>query len=210
MSTSSPNSGSAVANRPSPEITSAIHPANDFMRQELFELLKNLSFRTGDFVLASGKRAKFYLDCRKTTLSGRGSLLVGHLVHDLLAPYHLDAVGGMSMGADPIVTAVTYRSAQIGHPLDGFLIRKEAKGHGTGNQIEGHMAPWMRVALVEDVVTTGGSTLKAIAAIQQAYPTVQIVQIISLVDRHEGGQEAFANLGIPFQSLYSVQSFLAE
>jgi orotate phosphoribosyltransferase len=89
-------------------------------------------------------------------------------------------------------------------------VRKEAKGHGTGNQIEGHLAPWMRIALVEDVVTTGGSTLKAIEAIRKAYPTVEIVQVCSIIDRNAGGKEAFSRLGIPFQSLYNVQAFLEE
>jgi orotate phosphoribosyltransferase len=179
-------------------------------RAELFQLLKQLSFRTGHFILASGKEASYYLDCRMTTLSARGSYLVGHLLYEMLAPLHLDAVGGMSMGADPIVTAVTYRSAEVGqHLINGFLIRKEPKGHGMGNQVEGHMAPWMRVALVEDVVTSGGSTLKAIDAVQRACPSAQIVQIVSLVDREAGGAEAFAKRGIPYQSLYSVQEFLA-
>lgn len=180
------------------------------MRAELFELLKSLSFQTGDFTLASGQKASYYLDCRKTTLSGRGSYLVGHLVYEALASLNVDAVGGMSLGADPIVTAVTYCSSQHGHPLSGFLVRKEPKGHGTQSQFEGHLAPWMRVALVEDVVTTGGSTMKVVEAIGRTYPAVEIVQVISLVDREAGGREAFAQASIPYRSLYSVREFLAE
>lgn len=183
---------------------------NPIQRQELFNIIKTLSFKRGHFILASGKTSDFYLDCRKTTLDGRGSYLIGQLFNEILAPLHLDAVGGMSLGADPIVSAITYRSADVGHPIRGFLVRKEAKGHGMGNQVEGHLAPWMRVALVEDVVTTGGSTLKAIDAVEHACPGVKIVQILSLVDRGEGGKEAFAARAIPFQSLYSVQEFLAE
>ncbi len=184
--------------------------ANNPYRQELFELLKQLSFRRGDFVLASGKRASYYIDCRTTTLSGRGSYLIGRLLFEMLEPCHIDAVGGVIIGAAPMVTAITYRSAEAGQPVDGFLIRKEAKGHGTGRQIEGHLKPWMRVALVEDVITTGGSLLKGIDAIRRDYPSVDITRIVSLVDREEGGREALSRAGIPYRSLYSVHEFLAE
>ena len=179
-----------------------------YEKQELFELIRTLSFQKGDFVLASGKRSNFYLDCRKTTLSARGAYLIGRLLYEEIQSLHVDTVGGMSMGADPIVTAVSYRSAEMGQALNGFLIRKEAKGHGTGRQVEGHLAPWMRVVLVEDVVTSGGSTLKAIEAVKRTCPTAQIVQILALVDREAGGAEAFKRLGIPFRSLYSVREFL--
>lgn len=185
--------------------------SQELMKTELFELIKRLSFRKGDFVLASGKRSDYYIDCRMTTLDGRGSYLIGHLLYDILADMNVDAVGGMSMGADPIVTAITYRSAEVGRPLPGFLIRKEAKGHGTGRQVEGHLQPWMRVALVEDVVTTGGSTIKAIEAVRRTCPTAQIVGILSLVDREAGGTEAFKSLRpapVPYRSLYSVHELL--
>ncbi|MBY0402761.1 MAG: orotate phosphoribosyltransferase [Cyanobacteria bacterium] len=180
----------------------------DFQKKELFQLLNTLSLKRGHFVLASGKTSPYYLDCRLTTLSARGSYLVGQLLYDKIQPLNLDSVGGMSLGADPIVSAITYCSASQGDALNGFLVRKEAKAHGAGNQIEGHIAPWMRIALVEDVVTTGGSTLKAIEAIRRVYPTVQIVKIFSLVNRNQGGDEAFAQLKIPYESLYNVQEFL--
>ena len=183
---------------------------NGVMQNELFQIVKRLSFKRGDFVLASGRRSSYYIDCRLSTLDGRGAYLIGNLLYDMLADLHLDAVGGMTLGADPIVSSVIYRSAEMGRPLSGFIVRKEAKGHGAGRQIEGHLAPWMRVALVEDVVTTGGSTLKAIDAIRRECPSVEIVQILSIIDRDAGGKEAFTRLGIPFQSLYNVQAFLAE
>jgi orotate phosphoribosyltransferase len=184
--------------------------SSSLMRDELFQIIKRLSVQKGDFVLASGQRSPYYVDCRLSTLDGRGAYLIGHLLYDQLTPLHLDAVGGMTLGADPMISSVIYRSAEVGSPLSGFIVRKEAKGHGTGNQIEGHLAPWMRIALVEDVVTTGGSTLKAIEAIRKAYPTVEIVQVCSIIDRNAGGKEAFSRLGIPFQSLYNVQAFLEE
>lgn len=179
-------------------------------KRELFELLRQFSFRRGDFVLASGRRSDYYMDCRMTTLSARGSYLIGRLLYDRLAPLNIDAVGGMSMGADPIVTAVTYRSAEAGDAaINGFLIRKSAKGHGTGRQVEGHLSPWMRVALVEDVVTTGGSTIQAIKAVRHAHPSVRIVKVLALVDREAGGAERFAELGVDYESLFTIRAFLS-
>jgi orotate phosphoribosyltransferase len=178
--------------------------------RELFAILKQRSFKRGDFVLASGARSSWYLDCRVTALSGRASYLIGQLFWERLQGLNIDAVGGMALGAAPLVTAVTCRSAEVGNPVDGFLVRKEAKGHGTAKQIEGNLAPWMRIALLEDVITTGGSTLKAIEAIRAAHPNVQIVKVLALVDREAGGAEHFTRQGIPFESLYSVREFLAE
>jgi orotate phosphoribosyltransferase len=202
-------SPTALHEKPLPA-TVTVSPAHHTMKDELFQIVKRLSFKRGDFVLASGQRSNYYVDCRMTTLDGRGAFLVGHLFHDLLEHLNIDAVGGMTLGADPMISSVIYRSAEVGRPISGFIVRKEAKGHGASRQIEGHIAPWMRVALVEDVVTTGGSTLKAIEAIKTAYPTVEIVQVLSIIDRNAGGAEAFSRLQIPFQSLYNVQEFLAE
>lgn len=180
------------------------------MRDELFERIRTLSFKKGDFVLASGQRSDYYIDCRLTTLDGQGAYLIGQRMYSLLKDLHVDAVGGMTLGADPIISSILYRSAEAGKPMSGFIVRKGTKGHGTGRQIEGHLAPWMRIALVEDVVTTGGSTLKAIDAVRKACPTAEIVQILAIIDRNAGGAEAFSRLGIPFQSLYNVRAFLAE
>lgn len=181
------------------------------LKQELFDILKTRSFRRGQFRLASGALSDYYLDCRMSTLDGRGAYLIGCLLHELLEPLHLDAVGGMTLGADPMVASVIYRSAEVGrHPLAGFIVRKNAKGHGMGRRIEGHLSPWMRVALLEDVVTSGSSTVQAVEAIREAYPTVKIEKIVALVDRDGGGREAFTRLGIPFEALYNVRAFLTE
>src|SRR6476646_3527234 len=98
------------------------------MKKELFQIVKRLSFKRGDFLLASGQRSDYYVDCRLSTLDGRGAYLIGHLLYDWLADLHVDAVGGMTLGADPIVSSITYRSAEVGHPMPGFIVRKEAKG----------------------------------------------------------------------------------
>lgn len=184
--------------------------ATNPMREELFQIVKRLSFKRGQFTLASGQKSDYYVDCRLSTLDARGSFLIGHLLYEQLKDLHIDAVGGMTLGADPIVSSILYRSAQEGRPLKGFIVRKEAKGHGAGKRVEGHIEPWMRIALVEDVVTTGGSTLKAIEAIRQEHPGIEIVRILSIIDRNAGGAEAFSRLQIPFQALYNVQAFLAE
>jgi orotate phosphoribosyltransferase len=184
------------------------YPAYLADKAELLALLKTHSFKTGHFTLASGKTSSFYLDCRMTTLHGRGSYLIGRLLAPLVQQLNADAVGGMSMGADPLVSAITVRSADLGHVLNGFLVRKATKAHGTGRQIEGHLAPWMRIVLVEDVVTTGTSTLQAIEAVRRYAPQVTIAGVLALVNRHEGGAEAFAQQGVPMQALFDIDQFL--
>jgi orotate phosphoribosyltransferase len=186
------------------------HPAYLADKAELLALLQTHSFKTGHFTLASGKTSSFYLDCRMTTLHGRGSYLIGRLLTPLVQQVGADAVGGMSMGADPLVSAITVRSADLGHAINGFLVRKATKGHGTGRQIEGHLAPWMRIILVEDVVTTGTSTLQAIEAVRRYAPQVTIAGVLALVNRNEGGAEAFAQQGVPMRALFEIDQFLAK
>jgi len=175
----------------------------------LFALFSHLSFQQGDFVLSSGKRATFYMDGRMTTLSAEGSRLIGEILFERIAPLGISAVGGLTLGADPIVSAITLTSALKGEPINGFLIRKEAKGHGTGRQVEGHLKPGDRVVLVEDVITTGGSFIKAVEAIRNSVPDVEIVALFALVDRNEGASEALSPLGIPVHTLFPIQQFLA-
>lgn len=178
-------------------------------RQRLLELLKQLSIQHGDFTLASGKKSSYYIDCRLTTLSAEGAYLIGKLLYQAIEPLHADSVGGVIMGSAPIVTSISTYSASTGaQAIPGFLIRKEAKGHGTQKMVEGHVKPWMRVVLVEDVVTTAGSIIKGIDALRREYPTVEVLGVISLVDRNAGGCEAFAERSIPYQSLYNVDECL--
>ncbi|MBX2861665.1 MAG: orotate phosphoribosyltransferase [Vampirovibrio sp.] len=176
-------------------------------KERLFQEIQTRSFRKGKFTLASGKTSDYYIDCRTTTLSGEGAYLIGHLLTPIIQELQADAVGGMSIGADPIVSSVLYHSAAMGKPLEGFLVRKEVKKHGAQRQVEGNLQPWMRAVLVEDVITTGGSTLQAIEAIHKSMPSVQIVKVLALVDRSNGDNLITQN-GIPFQALYPVSQFL--
>lgn len=180
-------------------------------KERLRNIIKQLSVKTGDFLLASGKRSSYYIDCRLTTLDAEGAYLSGQLLYNILKPYHVDAVGGMTLGADPIISSVLYRSVEVGDTgLKGFIVRKEAKSHGTNRQIEGHLQPWMRVALVEDVVTTGNSTVKAIQAIQKEHPSIEICKVVSIIDRQAGASEQFSQLNVPFESLFQVDEVLKE
>jgi orotate phosphoribosyltransferase len=176
----------------------------------LFNLLQQLSFKRGEFTLASGAKSSWYMDCRITALSAEGSLCIGELLGQAIlnhaTPIH--GVGGMVLGAAPLVTSVTHYTASIGRPINGFLVRKEAKQHGGGKQVEGHLEPWHHVVLVEDVVTTGGSTLRAIEAIKKASPHTVVEGVIALIDRNAGGKEAFAQVGVTLQSLFSIDAFL--
>ena len=161
-------------------------------RARLLELLRAHSVREGNVTLASGKRSDFYVDCKQTTLLAEGHFLTGQLLRpivDAVAP-DAEAVGGLTLGADPLASAVSLMSFVAGKPLGAFIIRKEAKGHGTGAWLEG--AGWLPdgapIALLEDVVTTGGSTLEAARRAREAKLSVRAV--IALVDRQEGGRQA--------------------
>lgn len=191
-------------------LTKRLHqPSVD--RQRLLELIKHHSIQHGSFILASGQQSNYYIDCRKTTLSAEGAYLIGKLLYQAIEPLHIDSVGGVVIGSAPMVSAISTYSAMIGQQaIPGFLIRKETKGHGTQRMVEGHIAPWMRVILVEDVVTTGGSIIKGIQALKREYPNVTVDGVISLVDRASGGRDAFKKAAIPYQSLYTVDECLQE
>src|SRR5712671_2270912 len=136
----------------------------------LVALLAERSAKRGEFTLASGKRSRFYVDARLTTMSPEGLSIIGPLALSVLqqAGWSIDAIGGLTLGADPISYAISYASAQTGHPLRAFTVRKEAKTHGTGKLLEGPFRKGDRVAVIEDVLTTGGSALRAIDAVRAA------------------------------------------
>jgi orotate phosphoribosyltransferase len=172
---------------------------------ELKQELAAHALKFGDFTLASGQKSSYYINCKTVTLSAKGSFLVGVNLLPLI-PKNCSAVGGLTLGADPLVSSLTVISHQEGRPLQGFLVRKEKKEHGTGNQIENAPSPGSRVAIVDDVITTGGSALKAAEIMLACGYAVEAV--LCLVDRQQGGEAVFAKLGIPMRSLFKIEEFL--
>jgi orotate phosphoribosyltransferase len=194
----------------------------DTDRARLLELLRALSFERRKVVLASGKESDFYVDCKRTTLTAEGHVLVGRLLFERVRRIQplVRGVGGLTLGADPIASAIALTSflefERAGGPggqyppgtIDSFIVRKEPKGHGTGQWIEGRktIPDGSRVVVIEDVVTTGGSALKAIerCRIEKLEP----VACVALVDRMEGGREAIEAAGVPLQALFTREDFL--
>jgi orotate phosphoribosyltransferase len=179
-------------------------------RSALVALFREKALRFGEFTLASGKKASYYLDGKQVTLDSQGARLVGEGVLEALeahAPLPA-AVGGMSIGADPIIAAVLAIAGLRGLPLAGVMVRKQPKGHGTNRYLEGPVQPGDTVAIVEDVVTTGGSSLEAIARCEEF--GLRVVRVVAIVDRCEGGGEAFAQRGYPFTSLLTLRDFGLE
>lgn len=187
-------------------------------RTDLLRILATHSFRLGEFTLASGQKSDYYIDCRTTTLHAEGGRLAGLLLHELIRQHMPEAraVGGLTMGADPLVSNIATASAQLAvnegldpsHPgvplVHGFLVRKAEKTHGTGRRIEGFLAAGAPVVIVDDVCTTGGSTITAIEAARGA--GMRVVGVLCLVDRQQGGRariEAAAE-GAPFLSLFTA------
>jgi orotate phosphoribosyltransferase len=161
---------------------------NSLYRDSLKELLRRKSIVRGNFTLASGKPSTYYIDCKLTTLDPEGAILVGHTVLDALEGEGIqaEAIGGPPIGAHPIVTAVAAVSHLRGKPLPAFLIRKEAKSHGLEKQIEGPVKPGARVIIIDDVCTSGGSTIQTLDAVKAA--GLEIVAVMSLVDREQGAR----------------------
>jgi orotate phosphoribosyltransferase len=178
------------------------------MRDALKHIIQRNSLKQGHFVLASGQSSTYYIDCRKTTLDGEGLRLICELLLPKIEALHVDAVGGMTLGADPIVSGLIQLSAQWGRPLQGFLVRKAAKAHGTGQQIEGNLQAGMRVALIEDVITTGTSTRQAFEAVKANFPDVNVVGSFAVVDREAGGAEAFKAMGLSLEAIFAVSELL--
>ena len=179
------------------------------LKRRLARLLVEKSYREGDFVLASGRRSDYYFDCRVTALHAEGSWLIGTLFNHMLSEMDIKGVGGMTMGADPLVAATTVISHEQGRPLHGLLVRKEAKGHGTGQFVEGlgNFNTGDRVAMLEDVVTTGGSLLKACDRIRDA--GLSIVAVCAILDREEGGREKLREAGYDLLALFTRAELVA-
>ena len=173
-----------------------------YLRNTLKDLLLARSVRRGDFVLASGRRSSIYIDARLTTMSGDGLAVVGGLGLDRFAArgWSPRAVGGLTLGADPIAYALALTAKRRGQVLDAFTVRKQAKDHGTGKRIEGCFAAGYPVVVVEDVLTTGSSARDAISAVEGEGG--HVLGVLAVVDRQEGGREAIERAG------YLVEAFL--
>jgi orotate phosphoribosyltransferase len=177
---------------------------------QLREIIRQKSLRIGDFTLSSGKKSSYYLDCRMTTLHPNGALLIARVILQRIRAHHIeaDAIGGLTMGADPIATAVAVVSAIEGRPLPAFIVRKEPKGHGTQKAIEG----WdgkagSRVIVVDDVCTTGDSILKAADRAEEA--GYKVAAAFCIVDREEGGTELIAKR-YPFYPLFTAKELTKD
>ena len=181
-----------------------------FDRGRLIALLQRDALKTGTFTLASGRTSHYYVDGRRVTLSAEGAALIGAGVLDLLADLpDVSALGGLTLGADPIVGAVLAVAGARGlHDWRGFLVRKEAKAHGTGQLVEGPLQPGTRVVIVDDVATTGGSSLQAVAAVESL--GCRVARVVVVLDRLEGAAEAFAARGLDFRSLVTIRDLGVE
>jgi orotate phosphoribosyltransferase len=178
-------------------------------RGRLVALLRSRSYRTGDFVLASGRRSTFYIDCRRTTMHAEGLHLIGTLGLAAIRErgWRADAVGGLTLGADPVAYAIAAATATQPPAIHGFTVRKAPKSHGTGQRIEGCFEAGAHVVVVEDVITTGGSALDAVAAVRGAGGVVS--GVLAVVDRGEGGRDALEAAGLAVHALVHARD-LAE
>jgi len=176
-------------------------------RQLLLQLLAERAYRHGQFTLASGRSSDHYVNCKPVSLSGVGLALLAARMLELVEPAAV-AVAGLTLGADPLVSGVAQAAALAGRQLDALIVRKEAKGHGTGAWLEGPLpAAGSRITVLEDVVTTGGSSLKAVRQLREAGYVVE--RVVTIVDRQEGGLEAMTAAGLELQSLFLLEEVAA-
>ncbi len=168
------------------------------------KLKKRVDFLRGDFTLASGKKSDFYFNGKTTTLRPDALNYAARIVIEMMRSVRPDRVGGLTLGADALIGAITAFSFDLDMPMEGFIVRKEPKAHGTGQWIEGPpLLPEERIAIVEDVVTTGGSAVKAIERVRESQPKARIVGVFALVDRLDGGRETLEGMGVPLTSIFT-------
>ena len=171
-------------------------------KQELLELLRARAYKEGQFQLSSRRQSDFYIDAKLVTLDPRGINLVGQTFFESLRKHNVSAVGGLTLGADPIATAVAAYASRAGEPIPAFVVRKEAKKHGLRKYTEGPLPEGARVAVVDDVVTSGQSVLKAVERVQ--YEGCEVAVVICLVDRQEGARERVEARGLLFESVFTI------
>lgn len=173
------------------------------LRDRLLDLLCEFAYREGDFVLSSGQQSSYYINCKPVTLHPEGALATGRLLLSMLAA-DVDAVAGLTLGADPIVTAVSVVSALGDRPIPALIVRKETKGHGTMAYIEGPtLSEGANVVVLEDVVTTGKSAMQAVERLRGA--GYKVDRILSLIDREQGGAEFYRSVGLDFEAVFTIQ-----
>jgi len=176
------------------------------------DLLRRRGFRRGEFVLSSGKESDFFIDCKPAVLLARGHVLVGEALLERIGRLEgrIDAVAGVELGGCPLASAVAMASASTDSPLDAVYVRKSTKAHGTRKMLEGadHLSPGARIVVVEDTVTTGGSTVRAIEAVRSA--GFEVAGVVAVVDRLEGGGAAVAKAGVTFSALYDRTDFMGR
>ncbi|MGE5532193.1 MAG: orotate phosphoribosyltransferase [Bacteroidota bacterium] len=172
-------------------------------RARLAELIKEHALRFGDFTLASGRKSTYFIDGKLVTLQSEGAYCLARCILDMIGHTEVEAVGGMTIGADPIAGAVVALAGASGRDLLGFLVRKQQKDHGTRKQVEGPIAEGAKVIMLEDVVTTGGSTLDAIEAMERE-KDAEVLGVIAMVDRLQGAEENLAAKGYKLQSVFTI------
>jgi len=172
-------------------------------RERLLEIIKDKAVVHGRVTLSSGKEADYYVDLRRVTLDGEASPLVGVVVRELVGDLDYEALGGLTLGADPVATAVLHASAAAGERKDAFVVRKAGKAHGLQQRIEGPSVQGRRVVVVEDTSTSGGSALEAVAAVREAGG--QVVAVASIADRATGAAERFAAEGLEYRYVYGLE-----
>jgi orotate phosphoribosyltransferase len=171
---------------------------------KLLELLKERSFRRGTFKLASGGESSYYIDGRMTAVHSAGAYLIGEVLYERTKDMHIDAIGGLAVGAVPLATAAVISYHTHGRPMEGFWVREKLKDHGTQKLIEGNLKSGMRVAIVDDVFTKGGSALKAVEAVREA--GCEVIVILAIVDRLQGAEELFKEKGIKnYQAVFTIR-----
>jgi orotate phosphoribosyltransferase len=178
------------------------------LRNKLFTLLKERAFRRGRVVLASGRESDFYFDMKPAMLDPDGARLMAELILQQLQDVTADCIGGLEMGAVPLIAPVAMRSPDFGRRLSGFFVRKAVKDHGTKKRVDGADIAGKTVVILEDVTTTGGSAMDAVKAVEEAGAKVALV--LSILDRGEGAADLYAKAGIPFKALFRAEEFLAS
>ncbi|HEX5131030.1 MAG TPA: orotate phosphoribosyltransferase [Candidatus Krumholzibacteria bacterium] len=176
------------------------------LRDELLQHLLAHSFKTGDFTLASGRKSKYYINGKLTTLDARGAYLVARNFLAMIADDVPDAIGGLTLGADPIVGSMLSLAGLEDLAVRGFIVRKQSKDHGTKSLVEGPIGPGDRVVIIEDVVTTGGSSMQAINAVKEL--GCEVRRVLAVVDREEGGRQNLSEVGCSLEAIFTASELL--